>query len=380
MDRLLPFAGEHEMFRRSFGQFLDKEIAPYYEQWEKDGIVPREVFKKFGDQGYLCIWLDEEYGGAGGDFLYNVIQTEEINARGLQNVFIRLHGDVVAPYIAAHGTGEQKKKWLPDIAAGTKILAIAMTEPNAGSDLANLQTKAVKQGDHYVINGSKTFISNGMLADLVLVAVRTDPTAKPYKGISLLLVDTTAAGFSRTKLRKIGMHAQDTAELSFVDCKVPVANLIGEENKGFYYMMEKLQQERLIAAYNGVSMARRSLDLTLRYVKERQLFGKTLGEFQNTQFVLAKAATEIEMGQSFADQLTLRHMAGEKVNKEVSMAKYFCCDMAFRVSTDCLQMFGGYGVCEEYPIAKQFTDTRFLTITAGTSEVQLLIIAKELGL
>ena len=380
MEKLLPFTKEHDMFRRSFGQFLDNEIVPHYEQWEKDGIISREVYKKFGDQGYLCIWLDEEYGGAGGDLLYSIIQTEEMCARGLNGVYTRLHSDVVAPYIYLHGTEEQKKKWLPAVAAGEKILAVAMSEPNFGSDLANLETKAVKQGVHYIINGSKAFISNGMLADVVIVAVRTDPAAKPYKGISLIMVETNTPGFNRTKLRKIGLHAQDTAELSFMDCKVPAENLIGEENKGFYYLMEKLQQERILAANNAVHQAQHSLDLTLRYVKERKLFGQVLSKFQNTQFELARAATEIEMAKSFVDQLTLQHMAGKKLSKEVSMAKYYCCELAFRTATHCLQLFGGYGVCEEYPIAKQFTDARFLPILAGSSEVQLLIIARELGL
>jgi acyl-CoA dehydrogenase len=368
------------MFRRSFGQFLDNEIVPHYEQWEKDGMISREVYTKFGEQGYLCIWLDEEYDGAGGDLLYSIIQTEEMCARGLNGVYTRLHSDVVAPYIYLHGTAAQKKKWLPAVAAGKKILAVAMSEPNFGSDLANLETKAVRQGDHYIINGSKAFISNGMLADVVIVAVRTDPSAKPHKGISLIMVETDTPGFSRTKLRKIGLHAQDTAELSFMDCKVPVENLIGEENKGFYYLMEKLQQERILAASNAVNQAQHSLDLTLRYVKERKLFGQTLSQFQNTQFELARAATEIDMAKCFVDQLTLQHMAGKKLSKEVSMAKYYCCELAFRTATRCLQLFGGYGVCEEYPIAKQFTDARFLPILAGSSEVQLLIIARELGL
>lgn len=380
MDRILPFSKEHEAFRRSFGQFLDKEVVPYYEQWQHDGIVPRRIFERFGELGYLCIWLEEKYGGADGDFLYSIIQTEETNSRGLNSLYTRLHSDVIAPYIYYHGTEEQKEHWLPIFASGAKILAIAMSEPNAGSDLANLETKAERKDDCYVLNGSKAFISNGMLADYVLVAARTDPTVKPYKGISLILVDTRSEGFSRTKLRKVGMHAQDTAELSFMDCKVPVENLIGEENKGFYYLMEKLQQERVVAAINAQTQAKRSLALTLKYVKERKLFGQSLSQFQNTQFQLAKLAAKIEMAQSFNDQLVLQHMAGKKISKEVSMAKYYCCELAVETATQCVQLFGGYGLCEEYPIAQQFVDARFLPILAGTSEVQLLIVAKELGL
>lgn len=380
LDRILPFMKEHDMFRRTFAAFLDKEVVPYYEQWEKDGIVSREIFKRFGELGYLGVWMDEKYGGAGGDFLYTIIQTEEMSARGLNSLYTRLSTDVVAPYIYYRGTEEQKNKWLPACTSGEKIFAVAMSEPNAGSDLASMETKAVKEGDHYIINGSKAFISNGMLADLIVVAVRTDPTVKPYKGISLLLVETNTPGFSRTKLKKIGLHAQDTAELSFVDCKVPQENLIGEENKGFYYLMEKLQQERVVAAVNALGMSKYSLALTLRYVKERNLFGQALSQFQNTQFELAKLATDIEMAQSFVDQMTLQHMTGKKLSKEVSMAKYYCCEMAFRTATRCVQLFGGYGVCEEYPIARQFVDSRFQPILAGSSEVQLLIVAKELGL
>lgn len=380
MERLLQFSQAHQAFRKAFGEFLDKEAVPYYEEWEQQGQVPREYFKKCGDLGYLCVWMEEKYGGAGGDLLHTIIQTEELCSRGLNGIYTRLHSDVVAPYIHRKGTEEQKQKWLPAFAKGDKILAIAMSEPEAGSDLASLQTKAVKNGDSYIINGTKAFISNGMLADVVVVAARTDFQAKPYKGISLFLVETNTPGFSRHRIPKVGLNSQDTSTLSFMDCRIPKENLIGEENKGFFYIMDKLQQERLVAAVNALAQAKKTLDLTIPYVKQRKMFGTTLSTFQNTQFTLAKLATEIEMAQSFLDQLTLQHMQDKVLSKEVSMAKYYCCELAFEVADKCVQMFGGYGVCKEYPISRQFVDARFLRLLAGASEVQLLIVARELGL
>lgn len=382
MNRLLPFAEEHKMFRKAFGEFLDKEIVKHYEEWEKNKILPREIFKKFGELGFLGIWMDEKFGGAGGDFLYSIVELEEMNLRGLNNlgIAINLSSDIIAPYIYNHGSDNLKARYLPGSASGDILFAIAMTEPNAGSDLAGLSTKAVKQGDYYILNGSKTFISNGMNADAIVTAVRTNPGVKSAQGISLIVVDANTPGFSRTRVEKVGMHSQDTAELSFVDCKVPAENLIGEENKGFYYMMEKLERERIMAAHAALQNAKYSLELTLRYVKERQMFGTTLSKLQNTQFQLAKVATEIEVAESFIDHIIIEHMAGKKLNKEASIAKYYCSEMAFRVANQCLQLFGGYGLCEEYPISRQFTDGRFLPITAGASEVQLTIIAKELGL
>lgn len=381
MDRSLPFTEEHNMFRRAFGQFLDKEAVPYYDEWEKNGSVPREFFKKMGDKGYISVWLPEEYGGPGGDLLYMIIQTEELCKRSLNGIFVRLHGDVIAPYIYRYGTEEQKRYWLPLAAKGEKIFAVAMSEPDAGSDLAALSLKAVKDGDHYILNGNKSFISNGMLADMIVVAARTKFEGKPHQGVSLFLVETAnLEGFTRRRHKKVSLNAQDTAELSFVDCKIPKQALLGEENKGFLYLMDKLQQERLVAAVNALGQARRSLDLTIPYVQQRKIFGTTLSKFQNTQFGLAKLATEVEMAQSFVDQITIQHMMDKKLTKEVSMAKYYCCELATRVSTKCLQFFGGYGVMEEFPISRQFVDTRILPILAGASEVQLLIVARELGL
>jgi Acyl-CoA dehydrogenases len=380
MKRLLPFTQEHEMFREAFCKFLDNEVTPHYDEYEQNHMVSRDVYKKMGELGYIAMWMDEKYGGVSGDLLYTIIQTEEMNLRGLNGIFTRLNGDIIAPYIYNHGTEEQKMKWLPKIAKGECIMAIGMTEPDFGSDLAHIQTSAVKDGDNYIINGNKIFMSNGMLADLAIIAARTNREEKGYKGISLILVETNREGFTRRRLRKIGLQSQDTAEYSLVNVVVPQSNLLGEENKGFYYLMNKLQQERLLGAWGAIGQAERSLALALDYVKQRKMFGTTVSKFQNTQFELAKAATEINVGKAFMDQLTVLHMNGEDVGAEVSMAKYYCAELAFRTADRCLQLFGGYGICEEYPIARQFTDTRIQRILAGTSEIQLTIIARSLGL
>ncbi|NLU47139.1 MAG: acyl-CoA dehydrogenase [Syntrophomonadaceae bacterium] len=380
MERMLPFTAEHEMFRKSFRSFLEKEIAPKYPEWEKNGIVDRDAYRKMGEQGYLCPWVDEKYGGTGADFLYSLIIGEEIARLNLTGFFVFLHSDIVAPYIDSFGTEEQKMRWLPDCVSGKKILAIAMTEPNAGSDLAAMRTRAVRDGNSYVLNGSKTFISNGILADLVMVAAKTDPQAGA-RGVSLFVVEAGTKGFERSKpIPKIGMHAQDTAELYFEDCRIPAENLLGQEGYGFYYLMQKLQQERLVAAMINQAVAEHCLEITLQYVKERQVFGKPLSSFQNTQFCLAELATEIQIGRTFVDALILQHMANKNVVQEVSMAKYWICEMVNRVATRCLQLFGGYGYCSEYEISKLFVDARVQTIYAGTSEIMKLIISRGLGL
>jgi acyl-CoA dehydrogenase len=380
MERSLLFTDEHELFREAFGAFLDREAVPHYEAWMQQGYVDKEFYKKMGAQGYLCMTIDPAFGGQGGDLLYTVIQIEELCKRGLNCVYTRLHSDVVAPYLERLGSEEIKKAYLPVCASGEKILAVAMSEPEAGSDLANLQTSAAKDGSEYVLNGSKAFISNGMIADLFVVAVRTSTEDKPHKGISLLLVDANTPGLSRSRLNKVGLHAQDTSQLFFSDCRVPVSNLLGVEGKGFYHLMDKLQQERLVAAINAANMAKVALDITIPYVKQREMYGQKLSSLQNTQFTLAKLATEIEMATSFLDQLTLEHMQEKKLTKEMSMAKYYCCDLAFRAANQCVQFFGGYGLCEDQLISRQFVDSRFLSVLAGSAEVQLLIISKELGL
>ncbi len=380
MKSILPYDGEHEMFRTALANFIENEVMPYYAQWEKDGAPPREVFKKMGDNGYLCTWADEKYGGVNADFLYDYIAHEEFMKAGANSLTIGLHSSIVAPYFQSFCTEEQKDRWMPGIVSGDLITSIAMTEPGAGSDLLAMRTRAVKDGDSYILNGSKTFISNGLNNDLAIVAAKTNPEAG-HKGISLFVVERDTPGFTRGKnIPKIGFHAGDTAELFFEDCRVPAANMMGKEGAGFVYLMQKLQQERLLSAVVNIFMAKRSLDLTMEYVQQRQLFGKKLSQFQNTQFVLADVASEIEVGLSFVEKLVIAHMNNENVVKEVSMAKLWVNEMNFRVADRCLQLFGGYGYCEEYDISKQFVDSRIYSIVAGTSEVMKGIIAKEIGL
>ncbi|MCS7205741.1 MAG: acyl-CoA dehydrogenase family protein [Leptospiraceae bacterium] len=379
--RILPFKREHEEFREIVREFVEKEIVPYHSQWEQEGIVPRELWEKAGSLGILCPNFPPEYGGAGADFLFNVVVIEELARVGASGVFFSLHSDVVATYILHYGTEEQKKRWLPDIIAGKKILAIAMTEPNAGSDLAGIQTTAVDQGDHYLVNGSKTFISNGYLADLVVVAVKTNPK-KGINGISLLVLERGMEGFERgKKLKKIGLHAQDTAELFFHNVRVPKENLLGKEGYGFRYLMNELATERLVLAISNMRSAEVILDMTVDYVKTRQAFGKPIGKFQNTQFRLAELFTEQCAARAFLDLVILRYLEGNKVTVEASQCKLLCSELLKRHVDECLQFFGGYGYILEYPIAKAYIDARVQTIYAGTSEIMKEIIAsKGLGL
>jgi len=376
------FSEEHELFRDSLRRFLEKEAAPYYEQWEKEREIPRTFWRKMGEQGYLVPWADEAYGGSATDFLYSVVIAEELARVGAGLIGIALHNDIVAPYIATYGTEEQKARWLPRCITGEAILAVAMTEPGTGSDLAAVKTTAIRDGDHYVINGAKTFITNGILADIVVVVCRTDPDAQPpHRGISLIVVERDTPGFTRgRKLEKIGMHSQDTAELFFDNCRVPVSNLLGEEGKGFYYLMEKLQQERLIVAIQALAETETMFAETLDYVKTRQAFGKPIGTFQHNAFKMAEMATDIALGRSFLENLIRDHMAGENVVTQVSMAKWWITEMANRVAYQCLQLYGGYGYMEEYPIARHFRDLRVSAIYAGTNEIMKSIIAKNLGL
>lgn len=373
---------EHVIFRKAFQKFLEKEAYPFYEKWEEDRIIPRTFWDKLGQSGYLCPDLPEEYGGLGVDWGISVIINEELERVGSGTVGISLHNDIVVPYITAYGTHEQKKRWLPKCASGESISAIAMTEPGAGSDLASIATTAEDRGDHYLVNGQKTFITNGIQADLIIVACKTDVHATPkHKGISLLVIERGMPGFSRgRKLNKVGLHCQDTAELIFEDCIVPKENLLGQEGSGFLYMMDKLQQERLVVAIAAQVAAEDMFAMTMDYVKSRRAFGKAIGDFQNTKFKLAEMATEIEMGRTFLDQLIASHMAGEDVVTKVSMAKWKLTDMAKRISGECLQLFGGYGYMEEYKIARRFRDTPVASIYAGTNEIMKTIIAKNLGL
>ncbi|MBL5767242.1 acyl-CoA dehydrogenase family protein [Heyndrickxia sporothermodurans] len=373
---------EHEIFRSSLRRFLQKECVPYYDEWEENRIVPRSFWQKMGEQGFLCPDVDESYGGYGGDWGFSVIINEELERVGSSLVGIGLHNDIVIPYLTSYGTEEQKRKWLPSCVAGETITAIAMTEPGCGSDLANMQTTAILDGDHYLLNGQKTFITNGVHADLVIVACKTNPQAvPPHKGMSLLAVERNTPGFSRgRKLNKVGLHAQDTAELIFEDCRVPKENLLGEEGKGFTYLMEKLQQERLIVAIAAQVSAERMLEITMDYVKSRKAFGKAISRFQNTQFKLVEMATDIEMGRAFLDQLIADHMGGKDIVTKVSMAKWKLTEMARNVATQCMQLHGGYGYMEEYEIARRYRDIPVASIYAGTNEIMKTIIAKNLGL
>jgi acyl-CoA dehydrogenase len=382
MERSLVFQEEHQIFRDAFRGFIHKTIGDDYHKWEEAGIVPREVWKQFGENGYLIPWAKEEYGGSDADFLYSVIITEELAKYGASGLFVPLHNDIVAPYINSFGTEDQKKKWLPPCATGDAILAVAMTEPDAGSDLASMKTRAVRRGDTWILNGQKTFISNGLLADIVVVAAKTgSPETPPHQAVSLFIVERGAPGFSRGEpIKKIGLKAQDTAELFFDDCEISAENLLGQEGMGFLYLMQKLQQERLVCAMGSQSAAERCLELTMEYVKERKVFGKPLSKFQNTQFVIAEVASEIAVGRSFVDDLIRNHITGKDVVKETCMAKYWICETAKSVADRCLQLFGGYGYCTEYPIARFYADARVQTIYAGTSEIMKLIVTRSMGL
>ena len=375
------YTEEHQMFRKALRKMLDKEAYPYFEQWEKERDIPREFWLKLGENGFLCPMVSEEYGGLGLDFGYSAILTEELERVGAGLASgIALHSDIVTPYIEAYGTDAQKEKWLSKSVAGELISAIAMTEPGAGSDLAGIQTTARREGDFYVLNGEKTFITNGIHADYVVVVCKTDPKATPaYKGVSLIVVEAGTPGFKRgKKLDKIGMHSADTGELIFEDARVPVENLLGEENRGFYYLMEKLQQERLIVALETQVEAECCLQLTINYVKERKAFGSRIADFQNTQFKLAEMATEIELGRTYVDSLIEKHIANKDIVKEVSMAKWWISEMAKRVVADCLQLHGGYGYMEEYEIARRYRDIPVAAIYAGTTEIMKGIIAKQI--
>ena len=375
------YSEEHKMFRRSFVKFVESELSPHIEEWEEKREIPRWVWLRMGEMGYLCPWLEEKYGGTGADFGFSAILNEELAKAGA-GIGFGLHSDIIAPYIQAYGTEKQKSDWLPACARGEKILAIAMTEPQAGSDLQGMRAAAVRDGNDYIINGSKTFVSNGISADLVIVAVKTENAGIPgNKGISLIVVEDGTPGFTKgKKLNKLGMHSQDTAELFFDNCRVPTSNRLGEEGKGFSYLMEKLQQERLISALCSQGLAERMLSDTLAYVKTREAFGKPIGKFQHNAFKLAEMATEVELGRVFLDNLISDHMAGEEIVAKVSMAKYWIGEMANRVAYNCLQLYGGYGYMEEYPIARHYRDVRVHTIYAGTSEIMKLIIARTLGL
>jgi acyl-CoA dehydrogenase len=376
------FSEEHDLFRAEFRRFAETELLPHNERWIESGISDRSAWKKMGEAGFLGANQPEAYGGAGGDFLFDAIVMEELADLRLHALQASLHTDICMPYLTTWGTEEQKQRWLVPAIAGDCLLAIAMTEPSTGSDLANVSTKAIRDGDHYVLNGSKTFISCGQNADLVIVVCKTDPEASPpHDGMSLLLVEAGTPGFEKGRnLKKLGLKGQDTSELSFSDCRVPAENLLGAEGRGFKMLMDKLQQERLCIGISSIASCRRSLEDTLAYVKERTAFGRSIGTFQNTQFKLAELASEIEIGQAFIDKLLVAHVAGEDIVSEVSMAKWWTSELQKKVSSECLQLFGGYGFMDEYPISRDYADAAVQTIYAGSNEIMKVIIAKRMGL
>lgn len=379
MKRTL-FDDEHMMFRESVRRFVEHEVAPYHDQWEKDGIVPRELWLKAGELGFLALDVPEEYGGLGiKDFRYNVILDEELTRAGASGVGFGLHNDITLPYFLAYGTEEQKSRWLPQFVTGERITAIAMSEPNAGSDLAGVQTTAVRQGDHYLLNGQKTFITNGIQSDAVIVVAKTDPEGG-HSGVSLLVVEREMEGFSRGRnLEKIGLKAQDTAELFFDNVKVPLENLLGGEGQGFYQLMFQLPQERLSIAVIAVAACETVLDMTVRYCQERTAFGRPIGKFQNTRFKLAEMKTEIEIARVFVDRCIEELNAGELSAAEAAMAKWWTTELQKRVVDECLQLHGGYGYMMEYPIAKAYLDSRVQTIYGGTTEIMKEIIGRAMG-
>ncbi len=378
---IIKYAEEHNIFRQAVRKFFEKEVIPYVEEWEEAGIVPRSIWKKMGDQGFLCMDVPEKYGGMGADFLYSVIMSEELVRTGHSGLAAALHSDIVVPYITAFASEEIKHKYLPGCVSGDIITAIAMTEPNAGSDLAGMKTTAVEDGDDVVINGQKTFISNGILCDLLILAAKDPTEPDPHRAVNLYVVEAGTPGFEKgRKLKKIGWHSQDTAELFFTDCRIPKQNRLGEKGSGFLMLMQKLQQERLMVALGAVPAAERILEMTIKYCSERTAFGRPLSKFQNTQFRLVEMATEIKLGRTFLDKLVMDHIEGKNIVVEVSMAKYWTTEMAMRVADGCLQLHGGYGYCEEYPIARAWRDLRVMQIFAGTNEIMKGIAAKFMGL
>ena len=375
---------DHEAFRSSFRMFVDKEIAPHADEWDAAGIVSRDLFTAAGRSGFLGMEIPEALGGGGvRDFRFNAVVSEELmrSGQGAVGLGMTLHNDICLPYFLAYCSDEQRERWLPGIASGELITAIAMTEPGIGSDLASMSTTARRDGDHYVVNGSKTFITNGINADLVITAVKTDP-AQRHRGMSLLVLERGMAGFERGRnLDKLGQHAQDTAELSFTDVRVPVTNLLGaEEGQGFTQLVTNLPQERLSIAIGGVAAARAALGWTLDYVKERKAFGAPIGSFQNSKFVLAEIATEIDIAQHYVDDCVRALGEGELTAVDASKAKWWCTELQGRVVDRCLQLHGGYGYMTEYPIARAYADARITRIYGGTTEIMKEVIGRDLGL
>jgi alkylation response protein AidB-like acyl-CoA dehydrogenase len=372
------FNEEHEMFRDTVRRFIDREIRPHHERWEKDGIVPREVWLKAGEAGLLCCTVPEEYGGLGLDYLFDVVVFEEMARSGFTGPGFLIHCDLVATYIKSFGTEEQKKQWLPRMVSGEAIGALGMTEPHAGSDLKNVRTRAVRDGDDYVINGQKVFISNGQMCDVLVLATKTDKDAGA-KGVTLFLVDTSLPGFKRGKnLEKLGLKAQDTSELFFEDLRVPASAMLGGEGQGFALMMTKLAQERLAQAIRSATVAETVIEYTTDYVAQREAFGKTIADFQNTQFKLAELQTEATIGRVFTDKCIELFMKNELDAIDAAMAKMWLSNLHCKVVDECLQLFGGWGYMWEYPIARAYADARIVKIAGGSIEIMKYLIGRDL--
>ena len=378
---ILNYTEEHRAFRGAVRTFFEEAVVPYQDEWEKAGIVPKSVWKKMGGQGFLCTHVSQEYGGMGGDFLYSVIVAEELTRANNSGFATPLHSDIIVPYITAYASKELKQKHLPGCVSGDIITAIGMTEPDAGSDLASMSTSAVEDGEYVVINGQKTFISNGINCDLLVLDAKDPSVKNAYQAIDLYLVEAGTTGFEKSRrLSKMGWHGQDTAELYFSDCRVPKANRLGMKGGGFLMLMEKLQQERLMCAIGAVAGAEMMLDTTITYCKERTDFGRPISKSQNNQFKIVEMATEVKLGRTFLDKLIADHMEGKSIVVEASMAKYWTTEMAIRVADGCMDLHGSNGYCEKYPIARAWRDMRVTSIFAGTNEIMRGIAAKFMGL
>ena len=372
------FSEEHEMFREAARRFIEKEVVPHHAQWEQDGIVDRDLWRKAGEQGLLCCTVPEEYGGPGGDFLHSAIVNEEMARVGASGPAFALHSDIIVPYLQAYGSEDQKREWLPKVVSGETVMAIGMTEPAAGSDLQGIKTRADRDGNHFVINGQKVFISNGTIADLYILACKTDPN-EGAKGISLILVEGDREGFKRGRnLDKIGCKAQDTSELFFEDVRVPITNLLGQEGRGFAQLMQQLSQERLVVAIRCATSIEAALQETLAYTTERQAFGRRLADFQNTRFKLAEVKTEALATRAFIDQCLALHVKGALSPEMAAAAKLHSTEVLNKVVDECLQLHGGYGYMWEFPIARAWADARMSRIAGGSSEIMKEIISRDL--
>jgi acyl-CoA dehydrogenase len=378
---ILKYTEEHIRFRERVRHFFQKAVSPYADEWERQGIVPKSVWKSMGEQGFLCMNVPGAYGGMGGDFLYSVIVTEELALTHQTGLVAPLHSDIVVPYITSFASEELKQKYLPGCVSGDIITAIAMTEPDAGSDLASIRTTGVEEGDDVVINGQKTFISNGMNCDLLVLAARDPSIDDAYRSLDLYLVEAGTKGFEKAKrLSKMGWQSQDTAELYFHDCRIPKSNRLGIKGSGFFMLMDKLQQERLMCCIIAVAIAERLLDMTIHFCGEKTDFGKSLLKLPHSRFSIVETATEVKLGRTFLDKMIADHMEGKSIVVDVSLGKAWTTEMAMRVADRCLDLHSAYGCCEEYRIARAWRDARVLSIFAGTNEIMKGIAAKFMGL